>query len=146
MAIEIPIVQLNTDVPMPKYANADDAGCDLYAIETHVLRSGGGRATIPTGIAVAIPQGYAGFILPRSGLAAKNGITVLNAPGLIDSGYRDELKVILTNTNRTAPYKVQKGDRIAQLVVQKIDQVQWNIVDSLEETERGLGGLGSSGV
>ena len=100
---------------------------------------------IGTGIAIAIPPGYAGFVQPRSGIALRHGITCLNTPGLIDSGYRDELKVLLINTDPNEPYEVQRGDRIAQLVIQKIEEAVWEEVDKLDETERGLGGFGHSG-
>jgi dUTP pyrophosphatase len=100
---------------------------------------------IGTGIAIAIPVGYAGFVQPRSGLALRHGVTCLNTPGLIDSGYRDELKVLLVNTDPSEPYEVRRGDRIAQLVVQKVEQVVWEEAEHLDETERGLGGFGHSG-
>ena len=100
---------------------------------------------IGTGIAIAIPPGYAGFVQPRSGIALRHGITCLNTPGLIDSGYRDELKVLLINTDPNEPYEVQRGDRIAQLVIQKIEEAVWEEADKLDETERGLGGFGHSG-
>ena len=109
------------------------------------LAPGGGRALIGTGIAVAIPRGYAGFVQPRSGLALRHGITCLNSPGLIDSGYRDELKVLLINTDPSEPYEVHRGDRIAQLVIQRVEEVAWEESDELDDTERGLGGFGHSG-
>ena len=121
------------------------AGADLIANEDASLSPGGGRALIGTGIAIAIPPGYAGFVQPRSGLALRHGITCLNTPGLIDSGYRDELKVLLVNTDPNEPYEVQRGDRIAQLVIQKIEEAVWEETDQLDETERGLGGFGHSG-
>ena len=105
----------------------------------------GGRALVGTGIAIAIPQGYAGFVQPRSGLALRRGVTCLNTPGLIDSGYRDELKVLLINTDPEETYEVARGDRIAQLVIQRVEEVSWLEAEALDETERGLGGFGHSG-
>lgn len=141
----IPVQRFDSDLPLPAYAKAGDAGADLIANEDATLSPGGGRALIGTGIAIAIPPGYAGFVQPRSGIALRHGITCLNTPGLIDSGYRDELKVLLINTDPTEPYEVQRGDRIAQLVIQKIEEAVWEEVDKLDETERGLGGFGHSG-
>ena len=141
----IPVQRLNSDLPLPNYAKPGDAGADLIANEEVTLAPGGGRALIGTGIAVAIPRGYAGFVQPRSGLALRHGITCLNSPGLIDSGYRDELKVLLVNTDPSEPYDVHRGDRIAQLVIQKVEEVAWEESDELDDTERGLGGFGHSG-
>ena len=141
----IPVQRLNSDLPLPNYAKPGDAGADLIANEEVTLAPGGGRALIGTGIAVAIPLGYAGFVQPRSGLALRHGITCLNTPGLIDSGYRDELKVLLVNTDPSDPYEVHRGDRIAQLVIQKVEEVVWEESDELDDTERGLGGFGHSG-
>ena len=138
----IPVQRLNSDLPLPNYAKPGDAGADLIANEEVTLAPGGGRALIGTGIAVAIPLGYAGFVQPRSGLALRHGITCLNTPGLIDSGYRDELKVLLVNTDPSDPYEVHRGDRIAQLVIQKVEEVAWEESDELDDTERGLGGFG----
>ena len=106
----------------------------------------GGRALVPTGIAVALPEGYAGFIQPRSGLASKHGVTCLNSPGLIDSGYRGELKVLLINTDPTNSFEVKRGERIDQLVIQKVEQADFIEMDDLTQTERGDGGFGSTGV
>lgn len=100
---------------------------------------------IPTGIAIAMPSGFAGFVQPRSGLAWQHGVTCVNSPGLIDSGYRDELRVLLVNTDPSEDYEVQRGDRIAQLVIQRVEQAEWHEVETLDETERGLGGFGHSG-
>ncbi len=133
------------DARLPAYMNPGDAGADLYAAETVALDAAGGRGLIPTGIAIAIPDGYAGFVQPRSGLAAKHGITCLNTPGLIDSGYRGEIKVLLINTDPSHEYKVEAGTRIAQLVIQKVENVNFSLTDSLDETQRGAGGFGSSG-
>ena len=131
----IPVQRLNSDLPLPNYAKPGDAGADLIANEEVTLAPGGGRALIGTGIAVAIPLGYAGFVQPRSGLALRHGITCLNTPGLIDSGYRDELKVLLVNTDPSDPYEVHRGDRIAQLVIQKVEEVAWEESDELDDTE-----------
>ncbi len=141
---EIAVQRLDPDLPLPQNAHAGDAGVDLYAREDTVLAPQGGRALMPTGIAIAIPLGYAGFVLPRSGLALHNGISVVNAPGLIDSHYRGELKVVLLNTDATRPYHVHRGDRIAQLVIQKVEDVTWVEVDELDANNRG-GGFGHSG-
>lgn len=143
--VVIPVQRLNSDLPLPNYAKPGDAGADLIANEEVILEPGGGRALIGTGIAVAIPRGYAGFVQPRSGLALRHGVTCLNTPGLIDSGYRDELKVLLINTDPNEPYEVHRGDRIAQLVIQKVEEVTWEESDELDDTERGLGGFGHSG-
>jgi len=141
---EISVQRLDPDLPLPQFAHAGDAGVDLYAREDTVLAPNGGRALMPTGIAIAIPLGYAGFVLPRSGLALHNGISVVNAPGLIDSHYRGELKVVLLNTDPTRPYHVHRGDRIAQLVIQKVEDVTWVEVAELDANNRG-GGFGHSG-
>ena len=145
MPLAVPVVRLDPELPLPSYARLGDAGADLVARVEHVLASGGGRALIPTGIAIALPEGYAGFVLPRSGLALRHGVTCLNTPGLIDSGYRDELKVLLVNTDAREEYRVERGDRIAQLVVQAVEQASFDVVDELPPSERGLGGFGHSG-
>ena len=139
------MVRLDPDLPLPSYARAGDAGADLVAREDADLEAAGGRVLVPTGIAIAIPEGYAGFVQPRSGLALRHGVTCLNTPGLIDSGYRDEIKVLLVNTDPSAPYRVRRGDRIAQLVVQRVDQALFAPVDDLAPSERGTGGFGSTG-
>ena len=144
--LDVPVLVLDPDLPRPAYAKPGDAGADLVAREGVLLKAAGGRGLVPTGIALALPEGYAGFVQPRSGLALKHGVTVLNAPGLIDAGYRDELRVLLVNTDPTADYEVRRGDRIAQLVIQRVEQVAWQPVDSLDDSERGLGGFGSTGV
>ncbi len=143
--LTLAIQLLDTDLPTPTYAHAGDAGLDLYARIDTEIPSAGGRVLVPTGVAIALPQGCAGFVLPRSGLALKFGITVANAPGLIDGGYRDELKVILLNTDPNSPYQVHRGDRIAQLVIQKVETVNLNFVSTLGDSDRGIGGFGSSG-
>ena len=143
--LDVTVRQLDPDLPLPSYARAGDAGADLVAREDAVLEPAGGRALIPTGVAVAIPDGYAGFIQPRSGLALRHGVTCLNTPGLIDAGYRDELKVLLVNTDPTTPYKVSRGDRIAQLVIQRVEHASFTPADELPPSERGVGGFGHSG-
>ena len=144
--MSVPIVRLDPDVPIPSYAHAGDAGADLYARDTITIQPAGGRGVVPTGIAIAIPDGYAGFVLPRSGLAFRHGITCLNTPGLIDAGYRDEVRIILVNTDPHEPYTVHRGDRIAQLVVQAVERSTFDVVDELPSSERGLRGFGSSGT
>jgi dUTP pyrophosphatase len=138
---QVPVVGATT----PSYAHPGDAGADLTAAESVTLRAGGGRARIRTGMRIAIPEGYAGFVLPRSGLAANHGITCLNTPGLVDSGYRGELMVVLINTDPDADYKVEVGDRIAQLVIQRVEQATFERVDELDDHQRGEGGFGSTG-
>jgi dUTP pyrophosphatase len=143
--VEIPVVRLDPDLPLPAYGRPDDAGLDLLAREDVKLPAAGGRALVPTGIALALPPGFAGFVQPRSGLALKHGVTCLNTPGLIDAGYRDELRVLLVNHDPDDDYLVHRGDRIAQLVVQRVEHVTWQEVDALPGSERGLGGFGSTG-
>jgi dUTP pyrophosphatase len=143
--VEIRVTRLDPALPLPVQQHPDDAGYDLHARERAVLASGGGRALVPTGIAIAIPPGHAGFVLPRSGLALQHGVTCLNTPGLIDPLYRGELKVLLVNTDPTEPYTVQRGDRIAQLVVQRVESVDWVEVDELDVTSRDTFGFGSTG-
>ncbi len=142
--LPVPVVQLDPDLPLPAYARPGDAGLDLLAREGVTLAPAGGRALVPTGIAFALPEGYAGFVQPRSGLALRHGVTCLNSPGLIDSGYRDELKVLLVTHDPVAPFEVRRGERIAQLVVQAVGQVAWQVVEELEGHNRG-GGFGSTG-
>ena len=142
---DLPILRLDPDLPLPAYARPGDAGIDLMARVETVLPAGGGRALVPTGVAVALPDGYAGFVLPRSGLAVHHGVTCLNTPGLIDSGYRGELKVILVNTDPTEEFTVKRGARIAQLVVLAADQVRLVEVESIEASSRGDKGFGSTG-
>lgn len=143
--IDVPLVRVDPDLAMPAHAREGDAGADLAARETVDLAPGGGRALVPVGAVVAIPEGYAGFVLPRSGLALRHGVTVLNAPGLVDAGYRGELAVVLVNTDPQAPYRVERGDRVAQLVIQRVDPVRFVAVDRVEGTERGGGGFGHTG-
>ncbi len=144
--MELPVVRLDPDLPLPAYGRAGDAGVDLVASEDQMLEPGGGRALIGTGIAVAIPDGYAGFVQPRSGLAFRHGVTCLNTPGLIDAGYRDELRVLLVNTDPERAYQVRRGDRIAQLVVQRVEHVEFAVTEELPTSDRGLGGFGSTGA
>jgi len=121
--VTIPVVTVGDGARIPQYAHDGDAGCDLIANERVELAAGGGRAAVGCGIAVAIPDGYAGFVLPRSGLAAHHGVTCLNAPGLVDAGYRGEVRVVLLNTDPVTPFVVEPGDRIAQLVIQRVEHV-----------------------
>ena len=144
MSLSVPVLRLDPDLPLPAYAHPGDGGLDLLARQDALVPARGGRALVPTGIAVAIPPGYAGFVVPRSGLALRHGISMVNAPGLIDSGYRDEVKVILLNTDPTADYEITRGDRIAQLLVQRVEEVQWVEVDELDGSDRG-GGFGHTG-
>jgi dUTP pyrophosphatase len=143
--IELPIKRLRDDAVLPARAYHGDAGLDLAACE-RVELAPGERAVVGTGLAVAIPEGYAGFVQPRSGLADRHGITIVNAPGLIDSGYRGELKVILLNTDSRHPFVVEPGMRIAQLVVLEAPEVELEEVEELPATERGVRGHGSSGT
>ena len=142
--IDIQVKRLDDGLPLPAYAHEGDAGIDLHAREDAIIAPNGGRTLMPTGIAIAIPKGYAGFVLPRSGNALKHGLSAANSPGLIDSLYRGELKVILLNTDPTRPYHVHRGDRIAQLVIQEVEEVRWVEVDELDANDRG-GGFGHSG-
>ena len=142
--IEVPFTRLRPDAVLPSRAYPGDAGLDLSACERHELGPGE-RALVGTGVAVAIPPGHAGFVTPRSGLAAQHGITIVNTPGLVDSGYRGELRVILHNTDRRASFVVEAGMRIAQLVVVAVPETALREVDELPDSERGAGGFGSSG-
>jgi len=146
--LDVHVVKLDPDLPLPSYARPGDAGLDLVAREDALLAPGGGRALVPTGVAVAIPEGYAGFVQPRSGLALKHGVTCLNTPGLIDSGYRGELKVLLVNTDPSEAFAVVRGERIAQLVIQQVAHAVLAVVedfDHLGESHRGEGGFGHTG-
>ncbi len=145
VVLEVPVVRLDPELDLPRYARSGDAGVDLVAAEDMALAPGGGRGLVPTGIAVAIPRGFAGFIQPRSGLALQHGVTVLNTPGLIDADYRGELKVLLVNTDPSDPFVVTRGERIAQLVVQAVEHVRFREVDELDDTDRGDGGFGHTG-
>ena len=141
--LPVEIVRLDPDLPLPSYAHQGDAGLDLYAREDATLPAGH-RFLMPTGIAIAIPPGHCGLIMPRSGLALKHGISVVNAPGLIDAAYRGEIKIVLINTDPETDYVVERGDRIAQLVIQRVESVAGQVVDSLDGVDRG-GGFGHSG-
>ena len=145
MPVRLEIKRLTTDLPLPRYAHPGDAGLDLYAAEDALIAPGE-RILVPTGIAVAIPEGYAGFVQPRSGLAIKQGLSLVNTPGLIDSHYRGEIKVIAINLDPRVPITVVRGDKIAQLVIQPVARVELAEVDELDETMRGEGGFGSTGV
>jgi dUTP pyrophosphatase len=142
--LPVEIVRLDPDLPLPAYAREGDAGLDLVAREAAVVPRSGGRVLIPTGIAVAVPMGWVGFVMPRSGLALHHGVTVLNAPGVIDAGYRGEVKVLLHNTDPHDSYHVARGDRIAQLVLCQVGAVSWQVVDGFDGDHRG-GGFGHSG-
>ena len=142
--IEIQIKLLDEDLPMPRYQHEGDAGLDLPSRVDYVLEPGE-RAMIPTGIAVAIPRGYAGFVLPRSGLASRHGIALVNSPGLVDSGYRGEMAIIMINTDKREAFHIKRGDRIAQLVIQKVVEATTIQVSELDATSRGAGGFGSTG-
>jgi dUTP pyrophosphatase len=131
-------------LPLPVPAHLGDAGLDLYAREDAVIPARGGRLLMPTGVAVAIPHGYMGLAVPRSGLALKHGITLVNTPGIIDSGYRGELKVVMINTDPEHDYEVKRGDRVAQLIISRYDNVTWTEVSELSGFDRG-GGFGHSG-
>jgi dUTP pyrophosphatase len=146
--VPVSLQQLDAGLPAPSYAREGDAGADLIARTDAVLSRRGGRAVVPTGVALAIPTGYAGLVLPRSGLAARHGLTCLNAPGLIDAGYRGELHVILVNHDPELDYTVSRGDRIAQLVIIKVEQAAFALVGEggLEESQRGSGGFGHTGT
>jgi dUTP pyrophosphatase len=141
--MDIPIRKLRDDAVVPVRAYDGDAGLDLSSCE-HVTLGPGERATVGTGLAVAIPDGYAGFVQPRSGLASRHGITIVNAPGLVDSGYRGELRVVLLNTDAAEPFVIEPGMRIAQLVVMPVTSADPVEVDELPESERGVRGFGSS--
>ena len=143
--LDVPVVRLDLQIPLPGYARPGDAGADLTASEDVVLPARGGRALVPTGVAVAVPEGHAGLVMPRSGLALRHGVTVLNAPGLVDAGYRGELNVLLVNTDREADYVVHRGDRIAQFVIVAVEHAVLTVVDELPASERGKGGFGHTG-
>jgi dUTP pyrophosphatase len=144
VAPDLPVRRLDPGLPPPVYAHPGDAGADLRAAADVVLPPGG-RATVGTGLAVAVPDGYAAFVHPRSGLASRHGITVVNAPGTVDAGYRGEVKVVLLNTDPAEPFTIRRGDRIAQLVVQPVTRVRFVDVAELPPTPRGEGGFGSTG-
>lgn len=138
------IKRLDPDLPLPARAHPGDAGLDLYAAQDVTLKPGE-RTAMPTGIAIALPHGYAAWVVPRSGLAAKHGISIVNAPGLIDAGYRGEVKVLLVNLDPEEAVTLQRGERIAQLVVQKVEELAVDEVAELPDSSRGAGGFGSTG-
>jgi len=140
----IPVKRLDPELPMPMRAHPEDAGADLHSAEDLVLQPGE-RALVATGVAIALPVGTVGLIHPRSGMAAKHGLSIVNTPGTIDAGYRGELKVCLLNTDRSEPIEITRGMRIAQLVIQRVELVGFTEVDALDETQRGDGGYGSTG-
>jgi dUTP pyrophosphatase len=142
--VPIPLVRLDPDLPAPSYAHPDDAGADLMSTQD-VSLAPGERKLVPTGIALALPEGHVGLIHPRSGLAARHGLSIVNAPGTIDAGYRGEIKVLLVNLDPVESVHLRRGDRIAQLVVQRFEQARFIEVDTLDETSRGTGGYGSTG-
>ena len=143
--MKIKVERLNKDIELPKYQHfGEDAGLDLHAAEELVIKSGDYKL-IKTGLKIAVPKGYAAFVYPRSGLALKKGVTVLNADGVIDSGYRGEIGVILINHGEN-DFKVNLNDRIAQLIIQKVNTIEWDEVDKLSESQRGEGGFGHTGV
>ncbi|WP_300345710.1 dUTP diphosphatase [Nesterenkonia sp.] len=143
--INVPVQRLDPDLPVPRYAHPDDAGADLHSAEDFTLAPGE-RRLVPTGLAVAIPEGWVGLVHPRSGLAVRHGVSMVNTPGTIDAGYRGELKVLLINTDPAEPVSFSRGDRIAQLVLQEVAQAQFVPVQKLPESLRGEGGFGSSGI
>ena len=142
--LTLDLVQLDPELPIPTYAHEGDAGLDLYARDDATVVAAGGRTLMPTGISIAIPLGFCGLVMPRSGLALKHGISIVNAPGLIDAAYRGEIKVVLLNTDPVVDYVIHRGDRVAQLVIQRVAHVAWNVVDDLDGINRG-GGFGHSG-
>lgn len=142
--VQVLVHRLDPELPLPAYAHPGDAGLDLLAREDVTLAPGG-RAAVPTGVALALPAGYVGLVHPRSGLARKHGITVLNAPGTVDAGYRGEIQVILVNTDAAQTVTLRRGDRVAQLVVQAVAQAELIEVGSLPGSDRGEGGFGSTG-
>jgi dUTP pyrophosphatase len=143
-AVRVLVHRLDPDLPLPAYAHEGDAGLDLFAREAVTLAPGA-RAAVGTGVAIALPPGYAGFVLPRSGLALRHGLSKVNTPGLVDAGYRGEIRVLLINHDPSTPVTLARGDRIAQLVVQRVERVELVEVETLPESSRGAGGFGSSG-
>ncbi|MET9712598.1 dUTP diphosphatase [Nocardiopsis alba] len=142
--VSITVRRLDPGLPLPAYAHPGDAGADLYTAVDVVLEPGE-RETVPTGLAIALPEGYAAFVHPRSGLAARSGLTVVNAPGTVDAGYRGEIRVTLLNTDPRTPVELSRGDRIAQLVIQRVERADFVEADTLPDSARGSGGFGSTG-
>ncbi|MCL1871346.1 MAG: dUTP diphosphatase [Promicromonosporaceae bacterium] len=142
--VDVLIRILDDAAPVPAYAHPGDAGADLVTtVDVEIPPQG--RVTVPTGVAIALPDGYAAFVHPRSGLAAKHGLTIVNAPGTVDAGYRGELKVTLLNTDVAEPIRLQRGDRVAQLIIQKVEKARFLCAETLPGSHRGEGGFGSSG-
>lgn len=144
--VTVQVRRLDDGARLPSYALDGDAGADLCAAVAVHLAPAGGRAMVATGLALAIPAGHVGYVMPRSGLAIRHGVTVVNAPGVIDSGYRGELSVLMINTDPIESFDIAVGDRIAQLVIQTVESANFQIVDSLDDTERGDGGFGHTGI
>lgn len=142
--LDVPVRRLDPDVPLPSYAHPGDAGADLTTT-VDVRLEPGERALVPTGVALALPEGYVGLVHPRSGLAIRTGLSIVNAPGTVDAGYRGEIRVALVNLDREHAIELRRGDRIAQLVVQRVERASFTVVDGLDETARGSGGYGSTG-
>ena len=140
----MPVVRLDPDLPLPSYAHPGDAGADLVTAVDVTLRPGE-RALVPTGIAMAVPEGYVALVHPRSGLAARHGLSIVNTPGTIDAGYRGEVKVLLVNLDPSEPIELRRGDRVAQLVLQRVERAAFTEVEVLPESVRGGGGYGSTG-
>jgi dUTP pyrophosphatase len=140
----VPVVRLDPDLPLPAYAHPGDAGADLVTAVDVTLQPGE-RALVPTGIAMAVPEGYVALVHPRSGLAARHGLSIVNAPGTIDAGYRGEVKVLLVNLDPAEPIELRRGDRVAQLVLQRVEQAAFTEVEVLPDSVRGVGGYGSTG-
>ena len=144
VTLTIPLTRLDRGLPLPSYAHPGDAGADLYSAVDLALAPGE-RALVPTGIAIALPTGYVALVHPRSGLAAKHGISIVNTPGTVDAGYRGEIKVLLVNLDRSEPVELRRGDRVAQLVIQRVERAGFVEVDALPDSSRGAGGYGSTG-
>jgi dUTP pyrophosphatase len=142
--LPVPVVRLDPDLPLPAYAHPGDAGADLVTAVDVTLQPGE-RALVPTGIAMAVPEGYVALVHPRSGLAARHGLSIVNAPGTIDAGYRGEVKVLLVNLDPAEPIELRRGDRVAQLVLQRVEQAAFTEVEVLPDSVRGVGGYGSTG-
>jgi len=143
--VRVPAVVLDPQLPLPRYARPGDAALDLLARQDLTLAPGE-RAAVPTGVAIALPPGYAGFVQPRSGRALNEGLGVANTPGLIDSGYRGEIKVVVVNLDTEVPVRIERGEKIAQLVVQRVEHVQLEVTERLPTSDRGDGGFGSTGL
>ena len=143
--MDVAVQLVDEAAQVPSYAHFGDAGCDLVARETVTIAAGGGRGLVGTGISIAVPEGHGGFVLPRSGLAARHGVTCVNSPGLIDAGYRGEVRVALINLDPHLDYTIHVGDRIAQLVILPIPSINFHVVDALPDASRGDSGFGSSG-